>query len=147
MKLKIHIGDFVPKISVVIPYYNDSKYIKECIDSVLGQTLSPSEVIIIDDHSEDSNSLLLLLQEINSSKISYIRNKYNMNGSCSRNIGINLATGDYIALLDADDYWHLDHLKKSYNLLVNDKSDFIYSNVIELINNKEILRKVDDILY
>lgn len=120
------------EITVVIPYYNDSCRIKKCIDSVLGQTLIPKEIILIDDASDDS----MLLQEIltvisfKGIEFKYIKNEKNMNGAYSRNRGMALATGKYIALLDADDYWLYDHLKVSVDFLTKKIADFVYSNKV-----------------
>ncbi|NBC77164.1 glycosyltransferase family 2 protein, partial [Proteus mirabilis] len=70
----------MPNISVVIPYYNDSKHIEQCITSVISQTLTPLEIIIIDDCSIDTDGLRLILNKFNFFNIKLFRNNVNMNG-------------------------------------------------------------------
>ncbi|MEY8212143.1 MAG: glycosyltransferase family A protein [Gammaproteobacteria bacterium] len=120
------------EITVVIPYYNDSCRIKKCIRSVLKQTLAPKEIILIDDASDDSSDLqeILAIIDFKSVKFKCIRNKKNMNGAYSRNLGMGQAVGGYVALLDADDYWRPDHLKESCDFLTKHAADFIYSNKV-----------------
>lgn len=134
------------KVTVVVPYYNDSKVFKRCIDSIFAQTIPIYEVIVIDDCSKDSNELQSLLKLYGSECIRYIRNDANHNAAYSRNLGIRLSKGDVIALLDADDFWGPEHLERSLNALEVNDADFIYSNVIEMDQyGKEHKRKVDDI--
>lgn len=97
-------------ISVVIPYYNDSLYIEECLKSICAQTGLSNvkfECIIVDDNSNDKNDLKLILDHFYNPivDIKYFRNEKNFGGGYSRNIGINNATGTYITFLDADDFW------------------------------------------
>nr|AXY99814.1 gt1 [Proteus mirabilis] len=135
----------MPNISVVIPYYNDSKHIEQCITSVISQTLTPLEIIIIDDCSIDTDGLRLILNKFNFFNIKLFRNNVNMNGAYSRNRGIHEAKGDFIALLDADDFWSMDHLEKNYNFIFKEKADFVYSQCNRNKKNKLIKRKVNDI--
>ncbi|MDO6776595.1 glycosyltransferase family 2 protein [Shewanella sp. 3_MG-2023] len=123
-------------ISVVIPYFNDSAKIKRCIESILHQSLLPSEIVIVDDASADSKKLedtLKALQlEIKEAeiKVIYRRNTENMNGAYSRNLGVKLSNSIYIAFLDSDDYWLEKHLELSFNGLVEANADFVYSNIV-----------------
>lgn len=135
------------KISVVIPYYNDSKYISNCLESVLSQSLKPMEVIIVDDCSEDSSVLDSIISNVSTTEINIrvIRNKTNMNGAYSRNLGMKMASGEYIALLDGDDYWSSDHLDCTCGFLVKKDCDFVYSNVNEIFFEEIRKRKVSDI--
>ena len=88
------------KISVIIPAYNASKFIYNCIESVLCQTFLPHEIIIIDDGSTDN------IAEIVSFYPSVILLKQNNKGpSAARNLGMNRASGNWISFLDADDTW------------------------------------------
>jgi glycosyltransferase involved in cell wall biosynthesis len=134
-------------ISVVIPYYNDFNQFERCITSVLRQTLKPAEVLVIDDCSDDSSLLIGLIDKIDFAtiKIEYIRNASNKNGAYSRNLGIKNASGQFIALLDADDYWDDGHLEKSYQFLCEGDFDFIYGNVIIDRNGLILKKQIDDI--
>ena len=90
------------KISVIIPLYNKEHYIEDTIKSVLNQTYSNWEAIIIDDGSTDSSAQIT--QSINDPRIRFCQ-QTNQGVSKTRNRGIELATGEYIAFLDADDQW------------------------------------------
>jgi glycosyltransferase involved in cell wall biosynthesis len=88
-------------ISVIIPTYNHARFLVAAIDSALSQTLKPSEVIVVDDGSTDATSALL---QAFRGKIRILRQK-NLGVAVARNRGAEMATGDYLAFLDADDVW------------------------------------------
>lgn len=98
-----------PMFSVVIPMYNVSKYIAKSISSVLSQSVVDFEVICVDDGCTDDT--LSVLSSFNDSRIHLVRQQ-NLGLSAARNTGINASNGIYIALLDADDFWHKDKLKE-----------------------------------
>jgi glycosyltransferase involved in cell wall biosynthesis len=97
-----------PKISVVIPAYNSEKCIRETLESVLNQTLSPHEIIIVDDGSKDDTATLI---KSFGDRVRYIRQD-NQGIAAARNTGIQSATGDWIAFLDHDDLWLPTKLEK-----------------------------------
>ena len=87
----------VPKISVVIPSYNTEKYIGECLDSLIAQTYSNLEIIVVDDGSKDNS-----VRIAKSYKVKVIEQK-NMGVSVARNSGVQAATGEFLHFIDADD--------------------------------------------
>jgi glycosyltransferase involved in cell wall biosynthesis len=91
-----------PSVSVVIPTYNRGDAVGEAIESALGQTLAPAEVIVVDDGSRDGTRERLAPYM---DRIAYIRQE-NQGVSAARNAGIRAARGDLIAFLDSDDVWH-----------------------------------------
>lgn len=93
-----------PLISVIIPIYNVEKYLKQCVDSVLQQTYTNIEVILVDDGSPDNCPQICDEYAKQDSKIRVIH-KENGGLSDARNVGIASATGDYLVCLDSDDYW------------------------------------------
>ncbi len=97
-----------PAISIVIPNYNYGRFLAEAVNSALDQTLPPYEVIVVDDGSTD-NSLEIL--NAYGDKIKIIQQK-NQGVGIARNAGAELASGDYLAFLDADDYWAPEKLAK-----------------------------------
>lgn len=97
----------MPKISVIIPVYNMEKYVGECLDSVLAQTLDDIEVIIINDGSKD-NSLKIIREYQNRDSRIVVIDKENAGVAAARNDGINAATGEYIAFMDPDDMYATD---------------------------------------
>ena len=104
-----------PLVSVVIPAYNAANTIAQSIDSVLAQDV-PLEIIIVDDGSNDH---LLEVIKTYGSRVKYAKNKTNSGVSASRNNGVKMGQGKYIAFLDADDWWEKDKLRKQLELMEN----------------------------
>lgn len=127
-------------VSVIIPVYNSSKYLKECIDSVLNQTYKNIEVIIIDDNSTDNS--VDIINSYKDKRIKLIKFKENSGVSACRNKGIELAKGDYITFIDSDDYWNLNKLKKQVRFIEKNDYTFIYSNYAFLKNGKKHITNV-----
>ena len=105
-----------PKISVLLSTYNDEKYIKESVDSVLNQSFTDFEFIIIDDGSKDST--YDIISKIKDSRITIFR-KENTGLIDSLNFGITKCQGEYIARMDGDDICHVDRLKMQFEFLSN----------------------------
>ena len=91
------------KVSVIIPLYNEEKYILECINSVINQTYKNLEIIIVDDKSTDNS--LKILEQIKDDRIKTIKLDKNSGVAHARNKGVEVSTGDYICFLDSDDFW------------------------------------------
>ena len=92
-----------PLVSVVMPVYNGAAYIKKAVDSVYAQDV-PLELLVIDDCSTD-NTKEILDSYGDKSGFRYFRNNRNLGAAGSRNLGVREAKGEYIAFLDADDWW------------------------------------------
>ena len=105
-------------VSVVMPAYNCEATVLESINSVIRQTYSKFELIIVDDGSKD-NTYKVLKRFKDFPNIIIIRSKINYGISITRNIAISKARGQYIAFLDSDDTWHEDKLKIQVNLMKN----------------------------
>lgn len=100
--------DTPPRISVVIPLYNGGRFIAQALQSVLDQTLTPHEIIVVNDGStDDGPAIVTAMAEHHPITV---LNRLNGGQSAARNEGIRHSTGDYIALLDQDDYWYPIHL-------------------------------------
>lgn len=119
-------------ISVVIPLYNKALYIERAIQSVLGQTLSPREIIVIDDGSTDGGGDIV--KTISDPRINLVTQE-NQGVSMARNRGIELAHGDLIAFLDADDFWDPDYLKEIVMLRGRYPDAGAYATAVELVDN------------
>jgi len=118
-------------ISVIIPVFNTEKYLAEAIESVLSQTLKPSEIIVVDDGSTDGSAdiarkflpAIRLIQQPNSGIAS------------ARNTGIKASTGDYLAFLDADDLWNHKKLELQVEFLKNHpETDMVFGNVQQFVS-------------
>ena len=105
----------MPLVSVVMPVYNVEQYIEQAVWSVIDQSYGNFELIIVDDESPD-NSIELIKQKYNDVRIRIIQQK-NRGLAGARNTGIRHANGDYIALLDSDDFWQADKLEKQIKLM------------------------------
>ena len=97
-----------PRISVIVPVYNGEKLLEKTLKSVFAQTYPAHEIIVIDDGSTDSTPRIL---ERLGSRIK-TRRIENSGAAASRNAGIKIATGDYLAFLDADDLWFKNRLAR-----------------------------------
>ena len=118
-------------ISVIIPAYNCEKYICQAVDSALIQQVS-MEIIIIDDCSTDATGEVLKKYASNPA-VRYIKNEHNLGAAVSRNQGVTLARGKYIAFLDADDWWEPEKLKKQLALM-EEKNVVLCSTARMLVN-------------
>ncbi len=115
----------MPKISVIIPAYNAEKTIKKTIESVLNQTLSDFELIVINPNSSDSTSKII--SQIQDSRLQ-VFNYPQGNVAINRNLGFSHANGEFISFLDADDLWAPDKLEAQYTALVeNPQAAVVYS--------------------
>lgn len=117
--------DHQVKISVVIPVYNVEAYLRECVDSVLAQTLQDYEIILVDDGATDSSGAICDEYARQDARIRVI---HQPNGglSAARNTGLDAATGKYIYFLDSDDYIRQDSLKLLFDLAEQEQADVVF---------------------
>ena len=126
-------------VSVIMPTYNNSKFIESSIQSVLNQTYKKWELIIVDDCSTDNT--YDLIKNIIDERIIYIKLDINSgHPSTPRNIAIDRAQGTFIAFLDSDDMWFTEKLEKQVEFMLKNKIDFSFTsyNVISENNDKMI---------
>lgn len=116
------------KISIILPVYNEEKYIKEAIQSVLAQSLSDFELIIVDDGSTDST--LEIINSFNDKRIRLITQS-NQGPGASRNRALEIASGDYVMFLDGDDYYCSDALKTAYDEITSKNTDISIFQIIK----------------
>lgn len=129
------------KVSIITPCYNNEEHIAQTIESVLKQTHSNFELIIIDDCSTDNTTNVI--KQFNDERIVLIINKENSGAAFSRNEGIKRATGDYIAFLDGDDLWMETKLEEQLKFMIDNKYDFSCTEYIEIDeNNNELGAKL-----
>ena len=117
-----------PKVSVVMPLYNAEAYIEQAICSVKAQSMEDWELIVIDDGSSDASLEIAQAFAAEDSRIQVLRNEQNMGVSRTRNRGIALSRGEYIALLDSDDVWYPEKLRCQLARMAEEKADFCYSS-------------------
>ena len=117
------------KVSVIVPIYNTEKFLGKCIESIVNQTLKEIEIILINDGSTDNSNIIC--EEYSRKypeKIRYINNK-NIGCSATRNLGISLARGEYIAFVDSDDYIEQEMYQEMYEKAQKKDLDIIVSGV------------------
>ena len=107
-------------VSVIIPSFRMGKFIGQALESISAQTYPQWEVVVIDDAGPEDgtqNTVRVFANKHRKHRILYIRHKKNRGVSAARNTGIALAHGEYVALLDPDDWWEKDHLQKTMEIL------------------------------
>lgn len=132
--------------TIIVPMYNVQPYISECIESVIAQTYPNWELIIVDDESKDDSLKIARQYAEMDSRIKIIVKKHGGLPQ-TRNYGLREATGDYIVLLDGDDYLSAEHLEKCNNILDNDSDMCIFNNHVNFtkeLENKIVLFPVYD---
>ena len=112
------------KISVVVPIYNSERYLHKCIDSLLEQTYSNIEVILVDDGSTDSSPKICDEYAAVDKRVKVIHQK-NARIGAARNNGIEASSGNYITFIDSDDYLELDAYEKCVDLIMRHNPDII----------------------
>ncbi|MDR2337238.1 MAG: glycosyltransferase [Deltaproteobacteria bacterium] len=116
------------KVSVIVPVYNTEKYLVQCLDSLVNQTLKEIEIICVNDGSTDG-SLVILNQYAKQDKRIKIINKDNGGPSSARNLGINLAKGEYLTFVDSDDWVETSMCQLAYNKATYGKVDLVLFNM------------------
>ena len=136
MKIKIN------RISVIIPIYNASKYLRECLETVLSQTYSDLEVILVDDGSNDGSSEICDEIEAIDQRIKVIH-QINAGPSAARNAGLKAATGTYIGFVDADDMVETDMYEMLISTAIVSNADIVSSGVrIRSLDGQEVRESI-----
>ena len=130
------------KVSVVIPVYNTYKYLPECLESVINQTLADIEIICINDGSTDFSSKILEEYASKDKRIKII-SQNNQGLSCARNRGLEIARGEYIYFLDSDDKITLTALEELYDIAEKNKLDIIYFDAQVFFENEALKSKYE----
>ena len=115
------------KVSVIIPVYNTKKYLKKCVNSVLAQSLDDLEIILVDDGSTDGSDSICDEYRTKGVKVIHQNNK---GLSAARNAGLKVATGEYVAFLDSDDYVESNMYQDMYELGHSNSIDIVYCNYL-----------------
>lgn len=125
-------------VSIVIPVYNAEKYLAECIESLLGQTLAGCEYIFVNDGSSDGSLALIEKYQREHPCIRLI-NQSNQGVSAARNAGIAAAVGEYIGFVDADDWVKSDMCEVMYNAAEQSQCDVVLANYESTIDGKPFI--------
>lgn len=110
------------RISIIVPVYNVEKYLRQCLDSIINQTYKNLEIILADDGSEDSSGKICDEYAKVDNRIKVIHNEH-MGVSCTRNVGLDNATGEYISFIDSDDCVAENFIETLYKLCIDNNCD------------------------
>ncbi|MFE7060547.1 glycosyltransferase family 2 protein [Sutcliffiella sp. NPDC057660] len=116
----------LPKVSVIVPIYNVEKYLRRCLDSIVNQTYSNLEIILVNDGSPDNCGMIIDIYEKNDDRI---RALHKVNGGLSdaRNYGMQHVTGEYTIFVDSDDWLHIEMIQKLVTNSIATKADVVQS--------------------
>lgn len=124
----------IPEVSIIIPVYNASKYIKRCMDSILSQTFNKIEVILVDDGSKDDSYQKCLDYSANNMNV-YSFTKENSGPSATREFGVKHANGKWICFVDSDDALPPDAIEHLYNKANETEADIILGGWYKVLQN------------
>jgi len=132
-------------LSVVIPCYRCAETIERAVDSVLAQKLMPTELILVEDCSNDGTiDVLNKLQSKHPELIKVTQTKENSGAASARNTGWSIASQPYIAFLDADDSWHVDKLRIQFEYMSANQDVVLSGHQCVVLENKPPLSKIEE---
>lgn len=125
------------KISVIVPVYNVENYLDKCLNSLVNQTLKDIEIIVVNDGAKDNSQKII---DEYAGKYNNIKSYIKENGglSSARNYGLKMATSDFIAFVDSDDYVDYTMYEKMYNKMISDDFDIVVCDLYMKYPNKQI---------
>ena len=129
----------MPRISLIVPVYNASSYIEDCLASLVAQTMDEIEVLLVDDHGSDDSMLRAQRYvEAHPSKkqFRYLATPHNMGPGPARNVGIEEAKGEYVGFVDSDDVVSVDFCEQLYKAAKEHDADLVYCQA-ELVKPNE----------
>ena len=124
-----------PYVDIILPNYNKGEYINESINSVISQTYSNWNLLVIDDHSNDNSSEII--KKYNNKKIKIIFLSKNKGVAFCRNLGMRLTRAKYISFIDADDYWTSNKLSEQISFMEKHSHSFTYTSYVPFIGKKD----------
>ena len=140
-----------PKVSVIIPVYNTEEYVEEAVRSIMNQTLMEIEIIIIDDGSTDNSLTIIEKLASEDNRIQYF-SQTNKGQSVARNVGIEIATGEFLYFMDSDDLLEEDAFELCYHRCISEQLDFVFfdaenfgeinKSIVEYDRKKQLDNKV-----
>jgi glycosyltransferase involved in cell wall biosynthesis len=136
-----------PKISIIIPVYNVEKYLRECLDSCVNQTLEDIEIICVDDASPDNSIKILEEYQQKDSRIRIFRHEENKNLGTARNTGLTNATGEYVWFVDSDDYIDTKACQILYDAIKEFDVDILCFSALKFVDEDKKRRFIYDKYY
>lgn len=128
----------MPKVSIIVPAYNVERYVQKCVDSLLMQTYADLEIILVDDGSRDRTGSICDRMAEKDNRIVVIHNTTNQSLPTVRNIGLNIATGEYIMFADADDWLDREAVSAMLKAITSRNLDIVCSDYYETYPDREV---------
>ena len=145
----------MPKLSIIIPVYNAAKYLSQCIDSVLAQTFTDFELILVNDGSTDESEKICLSYKEQDPRIKYVY-KENGGAASARKVGFENSTAEYIGWVDSDDWIDKEMFQTLYEAAITKEADIVACGVVQeyadkqnmlIPNTKEYQKSVDLLIF
>ena len=129
-----------PKVTIVLPSFNRGNLLKKSIESILNQTYTNFELIVVDDGSTDNTESVVDKIKKKDKRVIYLKHMKNMGASAARNSGIRIAKGEFIAFQDSDDIWKPNKLEKQMEIFekTSEKTAVVYTGFLKILNTKKI---------
>lgn len=124
------------KVSVIVPVYNVEKYLEECLDSIINQTLEDIEIICVDDKSADNSLNILKRYKEKDTRIKIIEHNANKGLGSTRNTALDVARGEYIMFVDSDDWLEPEACEEAYSKIKSSNCDFVCFNSTKVYMDK-----------
>lgn len=128
----------MPKVSIIVPAYNVERYLQKCVDSLLLQTYTDLEILLIDDCSRDRTGLLCDRMAKKDKRIVVIHNSKNQGLPTVRNIGIDNSTGEYVMFADADDWMDAEAVSVMLHAIEEQNLDIVYCDYYETYLDRDV---------
>lgn len=129
-----------PIVSVIMPVYNGETYLRQCLDSVVNQTLKEIEIICVDDGSSDRSVEILKEYAAKDERVMVLQ-QANAGAGAARNNGLSKASGKYLSFLDSDDFFETDMLEKAVEKIAADRADFVVFRCDHYLNDTNTFKK------
>lgn len=126
----------MPLLSVVVPVYNTAPYLEQCLDSIMNQTYSALEIILVDDGSTDGAGGICKAYESSDTRVKVVQQQ-NQGVAIARKNGLEKATGSYVVFIDSDDYIDIDYFEKMINAAGN--CDLVTTGIVLGMNDKQLV--------
>ena len=133
-----------PLLSVVVPVYKVEKVLERCLDSLLVQSMTEIEILLIDDASPDRCGEICKEYAEKDKRITVLRHSVNKGLSAARNLGIQHASCNWLMFVDSDDYVHVDFCKAAYECAVKYQADLVMFNRIRVMDPEDAVRNIPD---
>lgn len=124
-------------VSIITPVYNRQEFLDECVQSILKQTFTDWELILVDDCSTDASVQMINNYVSSDNRIKAFFFNKNVGAGVARNKGIEISKGRFITFLDSDDYWHIDKLKMQIEFMFQKNIEFSYTYSVKLDKNDD----------